>query len=130
MHRFYGYRGWRRKPFMFAEWAVWGAEDPGFVRRFFAFLRGHRRVRLAVYYQSASLRREFRLSAHPARGRPCAQQCGGGASTAWRPSSAPPPPARRSAPPLWTAGGGTAPTRWRFGPEFLADSAHLVKRKA
>ena len=65
MHRFYGFRAWRRKPFMFAEWGVWGREDPGFVRQFFGFLKSHRRVRMAVYYQSASLKRAFRLSAHP-----------------------------------------------------------------
>jgi len=65
MHRFYSHGSWRRKPFMFAEWGVWGREDPGFVRQFFGFLKGHRRVRMAVYFQSAALKREFRLSAHP-----------------------------------------------------------------
>ena len=65
MHRFYSHRTWRRKPFMFAEWGVWGRESPGFVRQFFRFAKSHRRVRMAVYYQSASLKREFRLSAHP-----------------------------------------------------------------
>ena len=65
IHRFYAYRAWRRKPFMFAEWGVWGREDPGFVRQFFGFLKTHRRVRMAVYYQSAALKRAFRLSAHP-----------------------------------------------------------------
>ena len=65
MHGFYSNRFLRRKPFMFAEWGVWGREDPAFVRQFFGFLKTHRRVRMAVYYQSASLKREFRLSAHP-----------------------------------------------------------------
>ena len=62
------YRGrpWRRKPFVFAEWGVWGRDDPGFVGQFFSFLRSHPRVRMAVYYQSASLKPEFRLSTHPA----------------------------------------------------------------
>ena len=68
MHAFYRGRPWRRKPFVFAEWGVWGGDDPGFVRQFFSFLRSHRRVRMAVYYQSASLKAEFRLSTHP-RGR-------------------------------------------------------------
>jgi hypothetical protein len=62
----YRYRLWRGKPFVFAEWGVWGRDDPGFVRQFFGFLRSHRRVRMAVYYQSASLKPEFRLSTHPA----------------------------------------------------------------
>jgi hypothetical protein len=61
------YRGgpWRNKPFVFAEWGVWGRDEPGFVRQFFSFLRSHPRVRMAVYYQSASLMAEFRLSTHP-----------------------------------------------------------------
>ena len=63
---------WRSKPFAFAEWGVWGRDDPGFVRQFFGFLRAHPRVRMAVYYQSALLRREFRLSTHP----PAARRCG------------------------------------------------------
>jgi hypothetical protein len=66
MHAFYSNRRWRRKPFAFAEWGVWGRDDPGFVRQFFGFLRSHSRVRMAVYYQSASLKPEFRLSTHPA----------------------------------------------------------------
>ena len=61
----YRYRLWRNKPFVFAEWGVWGRDDPGFVGQFFGFLRSHRRVRMAVYYQSASLKPEFRLSTHP-----------------------------------------------------------------
>jgi hypothetical protein len=63
--RFYRFPLWRRKPFAFAEWGVWGRDDPGFVRQFFRFLKEHRRVRMAIYYQSASLKPEFRLSTHP-----------------------------------------------------------------
>ena len=66
MHRMYSYPLWRCKPFAFAEWGIWGRDDPSFVRQFFAFLRAHRRVRMAVYYQSAMLKPEFRLSTHPA----------------------------------------------------------------
>jgi hypothetical protein len=66
MHRFYNFPKWRRKPFAFAEWGVWGADAPGFVRQFFGFLKSHPRVRMAVYYQSAALKPEFRLSTHPA----------------------------------------------------------------
>ena len=65
MHAFYNYPTWRRKPFAFAEWGVWGAESPGFVSQFFGFLKSHPRVRMAVYYQSAELKPEFRLSTHP-----------------------------------------------------------------
>jgi hypothetical protein len=66
MTRLYSYPAWRSKPFAFAEWGVWGADRADFVRQFFGFLRGHPRVRMAVYYQSASLKPEFRLSTHPA----------------------------------------------------------------
>jgi hypothetical protein len=65
MHAMYSNRLWRRKPFAFAEWGVWGRDDPAFVRQFFRFMRTHRRVRMAVYYQSALLKPEFRLSTHP-----------------------------------------------------------------
>jgi hypothetical protein len=66
MNSLYSYPAWRKKPFAFAEWGVWGAERPDFVRQFFGFLKRHPRVRMAVYYQSASLKPEFRLSTHPA----------------------------------------------------------------
>ena len=65
MVRFYRYVLWRRKPFAFTEWGIWGRDDPAFVRQFFKFIRFHRRVRMAVYYQSAQLKPEFRLSTHP-----------------------------------------------------------------
>jgi hypothetical protein len=65
MDRFYNYPKWRRKPFTFAEWGVWGAESPSFVGKFFGFVKSHPRVRMAVYYQSAELKPEFRLSTHP-----------------------------------------------------------------
>jgi hypothetical protein len=65
MNSFYSYPLWRSKPFVFAEWGVWGRDDPGFVRQFFGFVKSHPRVRMAVYYQSALLKPEFRLSAHP-----------------------------------------------------------------
>jgi hypothetical protein len=65
LDRMYRYRLWRCRPFAFAEWGIWGRDDPAFVRQFFKFLRFHRRVLMAVYYQSALLKPEFRLSTHP-----------------------------------------------------------------
>ena len=47
MSSFYNYPKWRSKPFAFAEWGVWGAESPGFVGKFFGFLKSHPRVRMA-----------------------------------------------------------------------------------
>jgi hypothetical protein len=66
IHSFYSFPKWHRKPFAFAEWGVWGHDEPGFVGQFFGFLKSHPRVRMAVYYQSASLKPEFALSNHPA----------------------------------------------------------------
>ena len=65
IERFYRFPLWRRKPFAFGEYGVWGAESPRFLRLFFRFVRTHPRVKLISYYQSAQLKREFRLSAHP-----------------------------------------------------------------
>jgi hypothetical protein len=65
MDALYRGRPWRNKPFAFAEWGVWGRDEPSFVRQFFSFLRSHPRVQMAVYYQSAALRPEFALSTHP-----------------------------------------------------------------
>ena len=65
MERFYRHPLWRRKPFAFGEYGVWGAESPRFLRLFFRFVRTHRRVQLISYYQSALLKPEFRLSSHP-----------------------------------------------------------------
>jgi hypothetical protein len=53
LERFYHDPRWRRKPFAFGEWALWGREDPAFVRRLFAWIGSHRRVRLVVYNQGA-----------------------------------------------------------------------------
>jgi len=62
---FYSYRLWRRKPFVFAEYGVWGAESPRFISLFFSFVKSHRRVRMVSYYQSGLLKPQFRLSTHP-----------------------------------------------------------------
>jgi hypothetical protein len=66
MNAIYSFPRWKRKPFAFAEWGVWGADVPGFVNQFFGFMKSHPRVLMAVYYQSASLSPEFRLSNHKA----------------------------------------------------------------
>jgi hypothetical protein len=53
------------KPFVFGEWALWGRDDPGFVRRLFAWARGHRRVRMLVYNQGVRRDGPFRLERYP-----------------------------------------------------------------
>ena len=53
------------KPFAFGEWAMWGADDAGFARRLFAWIRGHGRVRMAVYNQGQNPVGPFRLRHFP-----------------------------------------------------------------
>lgn len=53
------------KPFVFGEWALWGRDDPSFVKRVFAFARTHRRVRMLVYNQGVREDGPFRLERYP-----------------------------------------------------------------
>jgi hypothetical protein len=62
------YTAFRGKPFVFGEWALWGRDDPSFVRRVFAFARTHRRVRMLIYNQGSRDDGPFRLKRYP-RGR-------------------------------------------------------------
>ncbi len=59
------YRQFRGKPFAFAEWAVWGADNPGFVHRLFSWARSHRRVRMMLYNQGVKTAGPFRLRHYP-----------------------------------------------------------------
>jgi hypothetical protein len=83
---------WRKKPFAFAEWGVWGRDNPSFVRQFFRFLKANRRVRMAVYYQSAMLKPEFRLSTHPLARAVLRQLVRWRRLTSMPPAPPPPPP--------------------------------------
>jgi hypothetical protein len=62
------YRQFRGKPFVFGEWAIWGADNPGFVHRLFRWIRGHKRVRMVMYNHGNRRGGPFRLSRFP-RGR-------------------------------------------------------------
>jgi hypothetical protein len=62
---FYAGRAWRGKPFVFGEWALWGSDDPGFVRALFAWIHAHRRVRMVMYNQGNNSSGPFRLSRYP-----------------------------------------------------------------
>ena len=53
------------KPFVFGEWAVWGADDPGFVTRLFSWTRSHPLVRMLVYNQGKRSDGPFRLGHYP-----------------------------------------------------------------
>jgi hypothetical protein len=59
------YRDFPNKPFVFGEWALWDGDDPGFVRRFFRWVNGHKRVRMLVYNQGSRADGPFRLSRYP-----------------------------------------------------------------
>jgi hypothetical protein len=63
LERFYD--AFRGKPFVFGEWALWGRDDPGFVRRFFSWMGSHRRMRMHLYNQGALTNGPFRLNRYP-----------------------------------------------------------------
>ena len=65
LQRFYADRTWSRKPFAFGEWAIWGADNPSFVHRLFAWSRSHRRVRMLLYNQGKLSNGPFRLRHYP-----------------------------------------------------------------
>ena len=54
-----------RKPFAFAEWAMWGSDDPGFARRLFSWVAGHRQTRMMLYNQGKDPAGPFRLRFYP-----------------------------------------------------------------
>jgi hypothetical protein len=59
------YADFPHKPFMFGEWALWGSDSPSFVHRFFAFVHGHKRVRMLLYNQGNLVGGPFRLTRYP-----------------------------------------------------------------
>jgi hypothetical protein len=65
LDRFYGARRYAAKPFVFGEWAMWGRDDPGFVRRFFAWVARHPRVLMLAYNQGNHPASPFRLFRYP-----------------------------------------------------------------
>jgi hypothetical protein len=63
--RFYGTRRFGAKPFVFGEWAMWGRDDPAFMRQFFAWVAAHPRVRMLAYNQGNAPSCVFRLYRYP-----------------------------------------------------------------
>jgi hypothetical protein len=63
------YRAFAGEPFVFGEWALWGSDDPGFIRRLFAWIGSHPRVRMIVYNQGQLPNGPFRLDHYPAGAR-------------------------------------------------------------
>jgi hypothetical protein len=50
LNRFFRGKFWRRKPFAIAEWAVYGEDEPRFVKQLVAWTAKRKRVRMFVYY--------------------------------------------------------------------------------
>jgi hypothetical protein len=65
LNRFYANPRYAGKPFVFGEWAMWGRDDAGFMRRFFAWVAAHPRVRMLAYNQGNRPTSEFRLYRYP-----------------------------------------------------------------
>jgi hypothetical protein len=59
------YNDFKGKPFVFAEWALWGADSPSFVHRFFKFVNAHTRVKMLLYNQGNLSGGPFRLTRYP-----------------------------------------------------------------
>jgi len=59
------YNDFKGKPFVFGEWALWGADDPGFVHKLFDFVNSHKRVRMLLYNQGNLTGGPFRLTRYP-----------------------------------------------------------------
>jgi hypothetical protein len=59
------YDHFRGKPFVFGEWALWGSDDAGFVKRLFGWIGRHRRVRMVLYNQGGLSDGPFRLNRYP-----------------------------------------------------------------
>jgi hypothetical protein len=59
------YNDFKGKPFVFGEWALWGADDAAFVRRFFDFVNSHKRVKMLLYNQGNLSGGPFRLTRYP-----------------------------------------------------------------
>ncbi len=58
------YASFPRIPFMVAEWAPWGRDDPAYIRQMFRWVRTHRRT-VALMYYSGNSSTIFRLSNKP-----------------------------------------------------------------
>ena len=60
------YKEFPQKPFAFGEWAIWGGDNPVFVKQLFAWVDQHRRVQMMLYNQGFGSDSPFALSADPA----------------------------------------------------------------
>lgn len=59
------YNRFKHKPFVLSEWGLYGADDPGFVRSLFTWVRHHHRVRMLNYYQGFGASSPANLAQYP-----------------------------------------------------------------
>jgi hypothetical protein len=59
------YNDFKGKPFVFGEWALWGADSPSFVHQLFKFVNSHTRVKMLLYNQGNLSGGPFRLTRYP-----------------------------------------------------------------
>lgn len=67
LNRFFHGKHWRGKPFAIAEWAVYGKDEPRFVKQLVAWTAKRPRVRMFVYYDGFGTGKEnpYDLSLYP-----------------------------------------------------------------
>ena len=61
------YDDYSKRPFMVGEWAPWGRDDPGFVKKLFGWAKRNGRVEMLVYYQGfgQGAENEFEVTDYP-----------------------------------------------------------------
>lgn len=97
------YDTFRGKPFVLSEWALYGTDQPGFVRALFGWVRSHPRVRMFNYYQGFTASSPANLSHYPASRKVLRQELKSPRYLAYAPEYAHPKSSKRPAaqrPPL------------------------------
>jgi hypothetical protein len=88
------YNRFSGKPFVLSEWALYGADAPGFVRALFAWVRSHPRVRMLNYYQGFTPSGPANLAHYPASRVALRRALASGRFLAYPPEYAHPPKSR------------------------------------
>jgi hypothetical protein len=63
LEQFYGLHP--HEPFVFGEYALWGADGPGFINQLFGWIGSHSRTRMVIYNPGTELNGPFRLWRYP-----------------------------------------------------------------
>ncbi len=74
LNRFYAGKQWKGKPVAINEWAVYGGDEPRFVKQLIAWIVKRPRVRMLVYYQGFGSRQPLRPAPLPAHDEHAAAQ--------------------------------------------------------